>query len=717
MKTSFGQSRRDFLVHTSAAGGALLLGFHLPSVFAAEPERRAAAEVNAWIVIHPDNSVVIRVARSELGQGSFTGLPMLVAEELECDWASVRAEYASPNENLRRNRIFGSMATGGSMSIRGSQSYLRKAGATAREMLIAAAARQWRVPAAECKAAMGFITHAASGRRVSFGSVAAKAAKLTPPAEVTLKDPRDWKLIGRPMKRFDIPDKVSGKTVFGSDIRLPGMLYAAIAQCPVFGGKVRSVDDAKVRSMRGVAQIVSLDGAVAVVADSWWRAQRALEALPVDWDPGEGKGATTASIREFVSSGLDDPKAAVARNEGDVEAAFSSAAKVIEAEYFAPFLAHATMEPMNCTAWLHEGRVEVWAPTQNGDASLAAAAKAAGVAPEQVEVHKMHVGGGFGRRSFQDYVTQAVSIAKAVGKPVQLLWSREEDMQHDFYRPMTMVRSKAAFDASGNLIAWKIRDSTHSIMARVNPKAIKNGVDLHALGGLHDSPYAVPNFRVELALRNSHVPVGFWRTVFHSQNPFIRECLVDEMAHAAGKDPYVFRRPLLGRSPRDLGVLDAVAKAANWSSPLAEGAHRGIAVADSHGSYSAAMIEVSVSDKGVLDIRRVVVALDCGYVVNPDSAVAQIQGCAAFALSAALWGEIEIKDGRAVQSNFDDYRVMRMAEMPRVEAVLAPSGGFWGGTGEPPLTCIAPALCNAIFAATGKRIRALPIKGVDLKRA
>ena len=570
-------ARRKFLKQSAALGSGLAVGFHLPSTLAAsEP----GAEINAWVVVRPDDTVVIRVARSEMGQGSFTGLSMLVAEELECDWKKVRAEYASPNEHVRRNRIWGSMATGGSQSIRSSQEYLRKAGATAREMLIAAAAKEWGVPASECVAANSVIRHEPNGRKLSFGKVANEAAKLAPPKDVKLKDPKDWKLIGKPVKRLDIPATVAGRQVYGIDVSLPGMVHAAIAQCPVFGGKVKSVDEARIRGLRGVLQVVRLDDAVAVIADNWWRANQALKQLPIEWDVGRNGEASTASIADFVGTGLEDPNAAIARREGDVDAALAAAARVVEAEYFSPFLAHATMEPMNCTAWVRDGRVDLWAPTQNAEGTLATAATVAGVPLESVEVHKLQLGGGFGRRGQQDFTRQAVLIAKAVGKPVKLLWSREEDMQHDFYRPMTMVRFRGGLDGAGNLVAWRIRDASHSIMARVRPETIKNGVDLHALGGIVNMPYAVPNIRVEFAMRNSHVPVGTWRTVFHTQNPFFRECFIDEMAHAAGRDPYEFRRPLLAKSPRDLRVLDACAKAAGWGSPLPAGVHRGIAVQD-----------------------------------------------------------------------------------------------------------------------------------------
>jgi isoquinoline 1-oxidoreductase beta subunit len=727
MPTRFRSSRRNFLRVSTAIGGGLALELTFPAlaqrfsngVAGGKAAHPAGPEITAWVVLRPDDSVIIRVARSEMGQGSSTGLPMLVAEELECDWRKVRMEFVSSAENLRRNRAWGSMATGGSQSIRSSQEYLRRAGATAREMLIAAAAQRWKASASECDAENSVITHTPSGRKVRFGQVAAAASKLEPPSEVKLKDPRDWNLLGRSAHRLDIHDKVVGKPLFGIDVQLPGMAYAAIAQCPVFRGKLKDVPDERILGLRGLIKVVKLEDAVAVVADNWWRAERMLKLLPIEWDAGANGAATTASIREFVRFGLEDSAIPVARNDGDVESAFAQAAKVVEAEYFVPFLNHAALEPMNCTALVKGDRVEVWAPTQNAEATHAAAAETAGVPIENVEVHLTYLGGGFGRRGFQDYTRQAVAIAKAVeGRPVKLLWSREEDMQHDYYRPMTMMRFKAALDAGGELTALRVRDSTHSIMAGVRPQEIKDGIDRHALGGIIDLPYDIRNLRIEFAMRNSHVPVGFMRTVFHSQNPFMRECFIDEVASAAGKDPYEFRRPLLSGRLKDLAVLDAAAKYSGWGSPLPAGVHRGIAVQDSHGSYAAAVFEVSVSGAGEIDIRRVVVAVDPGHVVNPDSAEAQVQSCVAYGLTSVLWGEITLKDGRVEQSNFDTYRIMRIAEMPRaIEAVLVPSGGFWGGLGETPLAPLAPALCNAIFAATGRRIRSLPLASQGLRLA
>src|SRR6266850_5078083 len=572
MTIPFRKARRDFLKVSTAAGGGLALQLMIPAGALAAAAGAKGPELTAWIVIGADDSVLIRVARSEMGQGSSTGLPMLVAEELECDWKKVRTEFVSTGEQIRRNRAWGSMATGGSRSIRDSQEYLRQAGAAAREMLVAAAAQRWKVPASECDAENGVITHTPSRRKLRFGQVAQAASRLEPPKDVKLKDPKDWNLIGKAAHRLDIPDKVKGKPLFGIDVQLPGMAYAAIAQCPVFRGKLATVAGERIKGMRGLIKIVQLEDAVAVVADNWWRADRMLKLLPIEWDVGPNGGASTESIREFVRFGLEDSSVPVARDDGNVEAAFAQAAKVIEAEYYAPFLNHAPLEPMNCTALVKGDRVEVWAPTQNAEATHATAAATAGVPLENVEVHLTHLGGGFGRRGFQDYTRQAVSIAKAVeGRPVKLLWSREQDMQHDYYRPMTLMRFKAALDSGGRLIAWRVRDASHSIMAGVRPQEIKEGVDRHALGGMVDMPYEVPNLRIEFAMRNSHVPVGFMRTVFHSQNPFMRECFIDELAAAAGKDPCEFRRPMLGGSSKDLAVLDAVARASGWSLPLPAG--------------------------------------------------------------------------------------------------------------------------------------------------
>ncbi|MGB7543053.1 MAG: molybdopterin cofactor-binding domain-containing protein [Burkholderiales bacterium] len=722
MTTTFDASRREFLKTSAAVGGGLAIGFHLPSALAAKAGAEdKGVEIDAWVVIRPDDSVIIRYARAEMGQGSMTSAPMLVAEELECDWKKVRVEYASPHEHILRKRVWGDMASVGSRTIRLSQEYLRKGGATAREMLIAAAAQKWNVPATECVAASGVITHTPSGRKTSFGKVANAAARLEPPKEVKLKDPKDWKIVGKSMPRFDIPATVRGMQRYGIDTQLPGMVYAAVAQCPVFGGKLKSFDAARVQGRRGIIKVVAVDndGAVAVIADNWWRAKEALKDLPLEWDIGANGNVSSASIMEFLRAGQAQPAAPVMRRAGDVDQALASAANVIEAEYFTPYLAHSPLEPMGCTAVIKDGRVEVWTSTQNAEGTLAVAAATAGVPLENVEVHKVQLGGGFGRRGTgQDFTRIGVSIAKTMeGTPVKSLWTREEDTQHDFYRPVALYRLKAGLDASGNPTGWYTRIAAPSILSTLLKLPLKDGIDPTAVDGFVDFPYGVPNVRMEYAQRDTHVPVGFWRTVSSSQNPVARECFMDELAHAAGKDPYEYRRMLLAGEKRPLGVLEAVAKAAGWGNPLPQGVFRGIAVTEPFGSYTAAVIEVSVNDKGGIKIHRIVQGIDCGYAVNPDNILAQIQGSVVYALTAIMWGEITIKDGRVEQSNFHDYPMLRLKEMPRVEMVLAPTGGFWGGVGEPAQAPVAPALLNAIFAATGKRIRSLPLKNHGLTMA
>ncbi len=703
-------SRRFFLVSSAAAGGGLMLGLALPGLAgAAEGEGGAAgAKVNNWIIIQPDNTIIIRIARSEMGQGSFTALPMLVCEELECDWSKVKGEYASATENL--DNSFGSMATGGSRAIRESQEMLRKAGASAREMLLAAAAQKWGVPRSELKAENSVITHIPTGRTMTYGEIAEAAAKLPPPAEVTLKDPKDWKLVGKAQPRFDIADKVMGRPVYGIDVRIPGMLYAALAQCPVFGGTLASYDEAKIATMPGFRQVVPMGDAVAVVADSFWQAHQALATLPIVWNEGANAKLDDDAIWAMLREGLAANDALVAEKSGDAKAALAGAAKVVEAEYRAPFLAHATMEPMNCTAQVAGGKVEVWAPSQNAEATLAVAAKAAGVDRKQVEVHITMLGGGFGRRgAVQDFVRQAVVIAKAAGKPVKLLWSREEDMRHDFYRPVSMAKFSAGLDAAGMPVSWMARVTGQSILAALRPEAIKNGLDRNFLEGIAEIPYEFPNFFVDYAMRNTPVPVGFWRSVNNSQNAFYKESFLDEVAHAGGRDPYELRRALLKNHPKQLAVLDAAAKQAGWGTPLPQGVFRGIAYHDSYGSLVCGVAELSVSDKGVIKLHRIVCALDSGYVVNPDTVVTQVEGAIVYGLTAALYDKITIRNGRVEQSNFDDYPMLRLKAMPKIDVVQVPSGGFWGGVGEVGLPPVAPAICNALFAATGKRIRSLPL--------
>ncbi len=717
-------SRREFLKDSALAGAGLVVGFHVPTAGAQTGAPGiSGVEVNAWVVVRPDNTIIIRYARSEMGQGSLTSAPMLVAEELDCDWKQVSVEYASTNEHIRRNRIWGGMAAVGSQTIRLSQDYLRKGGAAARQMLLTAAAKRWAVAESSCSVAGGVITHVPSGRTLTFGDVAIEASKLQPPKEVKLKDPKDWKLAGTSVKRLDIPDTVMGRQRYGVDVQLPGMLYAAVAQCPVFGGTVKSFDAAAVQSRRGIRKVFTIDSGkvLVVVADNWWRAKEALKLVPVEWDVGANGKVTSESIRGFLKAGLDVPTVPVAKKTGDADQAMAGAAKVLEAEYYTPYLCHAPMEPMGCTARIADGRVDVWCSTQTGEGTLATAAAAAGVPLDQVEVYKMQNGGGFGRRGgSQDFTRIGVLIAREFpGVPVKSLWSREEDTQHDFYRPAALYRLKAGLDAAGKPVAFKARVAAPSIFATLLRLPLKDGIDNSAMEGFAEFPYQIPNVLNDYAQRDTHVPVGFWRTVGWSQNPFARECFIDEMAVAAGRDPFQFRRELLAHEKRPLGILEAVAKAADWSKPLPPGVFRGIAVTEPYAAFTAAVIEVSVSDKGEVKIHRIVQGIDCGYVVNPDNIVAQIQGSVVYALTAIGRGEITIKDGRVEQSNFVDYPMMRISDMPKVEVVIAPTGGFWGGVGEPAQAPIAPALCNAIFAATGKRIRSLPLShhGLTLVKA
>ena len=719
MTTADRLSRRSFLIDVAAGGGGLMLGFALPG--GREPARAADGppEVNAWIVIRPDDTVIIRVSRSEMGQGTFTALPMLVAEELECDWAKVKPEFVPPAENLKRRRAWGDMSTNASRSVAASQLTLRQAGATAREMLIAAAAARLDVPAGQCRAHNSTITHVPSGRSVRFGEVAAAAAAVRPPVYVKLKEPKDWTLIGTPQKRFDVLDKVTARPVYGIDVRLPGMLHAAIRQCPVFKGSLKSVDETGLAGRKGIRCVVRLPDAVAVVAESWWQAQQALEALPVTWDSGGNAHVSSHTIEAALREGLARPDG-IGRRDGDVTAALAGATQRIEAQYRIPFLAHATMEPQNCTAHVGPDRVEIWAPTQDGETALATAADAAGLPRSKVVVHRTMVGGGFGRRAaVQDFVRQAVLIAKEVGVPVKLVWSREEDIGRAFYRPMALARLAGGLDTAGMPTAWHVRVAGLSILASVIPE-MSAEVDRNFLQNfLEDMPYDIPNYLVDYAVRNTHVPVGIWRSIYYSQNAFFKESFIDEMARVSNQDPYRFRRKLLNGKPRHLAVLDAAAHRAPWDSPLPPGIYRGIALNEACESICAQVVEASVSAAGAVRVHRVISAIDCGHVVNPLTIELQTQSAIVFGLTAALYGEITIADGGVQQSNFHNYEMLRMADMPRVETVMVRSrdvsGDSWGGVGEPPVAPLAPALCNAIFAATGLRIRSLPLKNHDLR--
>jgi isoquinoline 1-oxidoreductase subunit beta len=712
-------NRRSFLVGAGVAG--LSLGFHIP--FSGEAEAQATgAEVNAWVVVKPDETVVIRVARSEMGQGSLTGLCQMVAEELECEWSKVTFEFPTAGQNVARKRVWSDFFTAGSRGIRASEQTVRKGGAAARMMLIEAAARQWKVPAAECTAANGVITHKASGRTVTFGKVADAASKIEPPADIKLKDPKDWKIIGKGHKRLDTPDKVQGKAIYGIDVKLPGMLNAAVKAAPVFGAKLKSFDAAKVASMRGVKKVVPVDdNAVAVIADTWWNAKTALEALPVEWTSTTNDKVSSASIAEFLKAGLDADEAFVGNTGGDVKAALAGAAKKVEAVYAYPYQHHVTMEPQNATALYTPEKLEVWASVQDGEQGLAASAEAAGLPVQKCEFYKTFLGGGFGRRSTSvDYVRQAVAVAMQMpGTPVKLLWTREEDMTHGWYHPVTQCKMTAGFDDKKNLTALHIRISGQSILAGVMPGRLQNGMDQATFQGfIKGGPetafgYDVPNLLIDHAMRNPHVPPGFWRGVNINQNAIYIESFIDELAKEAGLDPLEFRRKLMGPYPKHLAALNAAAEKAGWGKPAPKGVYRGLAQMMAFGSYVAACAEVSV-DGNKVKVHRIVGATDPGYAVNPAQIERQIAGSFVYGLTGLFYGECTVKDGAIEQTNFDTYDMMRIAQMPKVESIVMPSGGFWGGVGEPTICVAAPAVLNAIAAATGKRYRTFPLKNHGL---
>lgn len=718
-------SRRGFL--KGATAGSLVVAFHIP--FAREAAAQGATmapEVNAWVVVKPDDTIVIRIARSEMGQGTLTGLAQLVAEELDADWSRVTTEYPTPGANLARKRVWGSFSTGGSRGMRESHEYVRKGGASARMMLVQAAAGEWKVPVAECRAANSVITHTPSGRTTSYGKVSAAAGKLAVPADVQLKDPKDWKLAGKRLARLDTVEKTTGAQIYGMDLTLPGMLNAAIKDCPVFGGKVASFDASAIEKRPGIKKVVQVgDSAVAVVADTWWRAKTALDALPIVWDKGPNATLSSAGIAAMLKAGLHANDAVVGNQNGDAKAAIGAAPRKIEAVYSYPYQNHATMETMNATALYTPQRCEVWTPTQNGEAALAAVSEASGLPQSSCEVYKLHLGGGFGRRgAVHDWVRQAVAIAKEMpGIPVKMIWSREEDMLHGRYHPVTQCKLVAGLDAKGDVTALHMRISGQSIVAAVAPQNIKDGRDpvvfqgLSAPGPEASIGYTFPHLLVEHAMRNPPVPPGFWRGVNLNQNAIYLECFIDEIAHATRQDPLALRRKLMANSPKHLAVLNAVAERVGWNKKPAKGVYRGLAQTMGFGSYVAACAEVSVNKDGKLKIHRIVAATDPGHAVNPQQIEAQVEGSFAYGLSAALYGECTLKDGQMEQDNFGTYNVLRMDEMPKVETISMPSGGFWGGVGEPTIAVAAPAVLNAIFAATGKRVRDLPLKNHSLKKA
>ena len=715
-------SRRGFLKASALAGGGLVLGVYLPELggrAAAADDKVKAFAPNAFVRIGTDDSVTVIVNHTEMGQGPYTSVPMVVAEELEADWSKVRFE-AAPVAAVYNHTVYGLQLTGGSTSTWSEWERLRKAGAAARVMLTAAAAQTWKVDPAGCKAENGHVLHAASGRKLSFGQLAQKAAGLKPPPNVALKDPKDFKIIGKATKRLDTPEKTNGKAVFGLDVQVPGMLVALVARPPVFGGKVKSYSADKARAVPGVRHVVQIERGVAVVADGFWPAKKGREALEVVWD--EGPLAALDSRTQYEQyAALAKKPGVVARKAGDAAAALGKAARKLDAVYDLPYLAHATMEPMNCVADVRADRCEVWTGTQFQTGDRDAAAKDAGLKPEQVRLHTMFCGGGFGRRAVIDshFVREAVQISKAVQAPVKVIWTREDDTRGGYYRPRAYHTVSAGLDAGGALVAWQQRIVCQSFIAGTPFEAaiIKDGVDAVAVEGAADLPYDVPHLLVDWQQAPGGVPTLWWRSVGHSHTAFVVETFLDELVHAAGKDPFEYRRAMLDKHPRHKRVLGLVAEKAGWGKPPPEGRGRGIALHESFGSYVAHVVEASVSPEGKPKVHRVVCAIDCGPVVNPDTVRAQMEGGTAFGLTAALYGEITFEKGRVKQRNFHDYPMLRMNEMPEVEVHIVPSTDRMGGVGEPGVPPVAPALANALFAVTGQRVRRLPIRAADLKKA
>jgi isoquinoline 1-oxidoreductase subunit beta len=721
-------SRRHFILTAATAAGGFMIG-----IGAAPRAARAVTvgiapgsdenayspnDIDAWIAIDPDDSILIRYQRSEMGQGSMTALPMMIAEELQCDWSKVRIEYASPNRNLRENKVYGPMFSHGSMSVRTSQKKVQQVGASARERLVAAAAARWNVPASECSAAQSVVTHKPSGQSLRFGELAADAAKITLTAEPAIKTPAQFTFIPKPLPRVDVVHKTDGSAKFGIDAQVPDMVFAAITACPVPGGKLKSVDDSVLNGAPGVLKVVKLPNAVAVVAtDTYWRAKRALSRLQPEWDVGAAGKVDSGKLSQMYRAALNEPML-TARNDGNIDQVFSGTAKTFEAIYETPYLSHSPMEPMNATVNLQPNRLDVWVGTQDAGEALEAAAKASDLKPEQVYVHNGFLGGGFGRRDANDEVKQAIAIAKAVQRPVKLVWTREEDTRQDKFRPHAVVGFKAAVGTDGMPTAWSMRVVTSSIFDSVGIPRPANKVEPQTVAGLADNGYNVPNMRVESLVKNTHLPVWFWRAPGVNQHIFAIESFLDEMAAASGIDPYQMRRKLLEGKADWLKVLDTVAEKGDWGKPLPKGSGRGIAICTDCDSLCAQVAEVTVKPDGRVKVNRVTVALDTRYMVNPQTIAEQAEGAVIYGLTAALYGKITIKDGAAVEGNFDTYRMVRLAEAPKIDVHLVPSGGkVWGGAGEPATPPIPAAVANAIFAATGKRLRSLPISDHDLTSA
>jgi isoquinoline 1-oxidoreductase beta subunit len=727
-------SRRDFIIKGTLVGGGLMLGVGaLPEAAFAQaggsydpntPTQYGDAEINAWVSIKPDDTVFIRVARSEMGQGTRTGLAQLVTEELECNWRKVKTQSATPGQSLARKRVWGEHGTGGSRGIRISEDYVRRGAAAARIMLVQAAANQWNVPVNELTVDQGVITHLPTGRKTTYGKVAELASTLTPPdpTSITLKDPRTWKVAGQPYARLDTANKVNGSKVYGVDLQLPGMLCASVKSCPVFGGKLVSFDEAKISNLRGVKGVVKInDSTLAVVADTWWHANTALNALPIVWDEGKAANTSQEGINKMLRDGLDEQGDFWQRKVGDAPEVIQSSAKKVEAIYFTPFRAHVTMEPMNATVKISGDRAEAWVPTQNGEGSHAALSEATGLPLPNCEVYKLDSGCGLGRRgSTQDFTTYAAKVAqKFPGVPVKVIWSREEDMTHDFYHPIAMAKMTAGLDATGNVTGMHIKVSGQSINARAAPHNIINGKDDRQLQGFYEKGpdaqlgYTFPSLLTEYVMKNTHVPVGPWRGVNTNQNGIFMECFMDECAKAAGKDPVQFRQALMQNHPKHLGVLNAAAKKAEWDKPLPAGTYRGVAQFMGYASYSACVAEVTVQNN-VVKVNRLVFALNAGHIVNPYLTREQIEGSVAMALGAIFLPEITVEKGRIKQQNLDTYPLLKLSSTPRIETVLVPTYDFWGGVGEPTICVVGPAVANAISAAIGRPVRNFPLSKESL---
>jgi isoquinoline 1-oxidoreductase beta subunit len=723
-------SRRSFVITGSTLAGAMALGVMVPGAARADAPRLASRywaddgvdpdEVNAWVVIGPDETVTLRCPMAEMGQGTGSGLPMLLAEELQCDWSRVNIEFASVNRNLGAGTPYGNMLTVGSMGIRMNWEHVQQAGASARERLVQAAANRWSVPTSECEAIQGKVTHKATARSLTYGMLARDAAKVTLAAEPAIKSPDQFTLAGTRQPRLDSGIKSNGAAKFGIDTREPGQLYASIMSCPIFGGKLVSVDDSAIKGRRGIVKLVKLNDAVAVVADNYWRANEALKALKIVWDGGPNANTSSPQFRSDYRKALDGPML-TARNDGDAKTAVANSQHVVEAVYETPLLAHATMEPCNATVHLHDGRLDIWMGSQSALANARMAAQLAGVEPSQVFFHQCYLGGGFGRRSFGDELRHAVLVARAgeITVPLQLLWSREQDMHADRYRPQSAIRLKGALAADGSLTALHIESACGSIQKSTG-QMHGDSVDNTSVEGIGPSvPYnKVPNWYTGIQNKNTHVPVAYWRSVGGSQNCFYLESFIDELAHAAGKDPLAFRRSLTDR-PDSISVLDKLEEVSDWHTHLPPGRGRGISLVDNHGAIGGHVAEVTVDGKGTVKVDRVFAATDAYHVVNPNLVEAQIEGGVVFGMTAMLYGEVTIKNGAAVENNFNQYRMVTLSDAPDVKAYLANTGGVdqkgkpkWGGVGECSVAPIAAAIANAIFAASGKRIRSLPFKNV-----